>query len=146
MASAPPAIRSRPLTLVFNVPVSKTQKFWDGIKEGKIYTTRCKKCQKLSFPPIGDCPTCLSSDMEWVELGEEAEIETFTYIPIKPASFQSYDNYTIAIAKLNEGVRVLAWLTDAKLEDVKVGMKVKLAAKVRHDGTLTYEFKPLSSR
>jgi hypothetical protein len=84
--------------------------------------------------------------MEWVELGEEAEIETFTHIPIKPASFQSYDNYTIAIAKLNEGVRVLAWLIDAKLEDVKVGMKVKLAAKVTPEGMLTYEFKPLSTR
>ena len=81
--------------------------------------------------------------MEWVELSREGVVETFTHIPVKPASFQSYGNYTIAIAKLKEGVRVLAWLTDAKLEDVKVGMKVKLGTKVLPDGSLTYEFKPL---
>jgi len=143
LTSAPPTIRSRPLTLTFNVPISKTQKFWNGIKEGKIYTTKCRKCQKLFFPPVGDCPTCLSSDMEWVELSKEAEIETFTHIPVKPASFQSYDNYTIAIGRLKEGVRVLAWLTDTKLENIKVGMKVKLMTKVTPEGTLTYEFKPL---
>lgn len=143
MASAPPTIKSRPLNLVFNVPITKTQKFWNGIKEGKIFTTRCKKCGKLFFPPVADCPTCLSSDMEWVELSKEAEIETFTHILVKPASFQSYGNYTIAIGRLKEGVRVLAWLTDAKLENVKVGMKVKLAAKVTPEGMLTYEFLPI---
>jgi len=144
MAKAqPPTIRTRPLNLVYNVPINKTQKFWDGIKEGKVYTTRCKKCQKLFFPPVADCPTCLSSDMEWVELSREAEVETFTHISIKPASFQAYENYTIAIGRLKEGVRVLAWLIGAQLKDVKVGMKVKLATKVMPDGMLTYEFTPL---
>jgi hypothetical protein len=143
MSSAPPTIKSRPLSLVYDIPISKTQRFWNGIKEGKVYTTKCKKCKKLYFPPVGDCSACLSSEMEWVELSNEAEIETFTHIPIKPASFQSYDDYTIAIGRLKEGVRVLAWLTGTRLEDIKVGMKVKLTAKITREGMLTYEFTPL---
>lgn len=143
MATPLPTLKSRPLTLTYEIPISKTHKFWNGIKEGKIYTTKCKKCGKLSFPPVADCPTCLSSDPEWVELSKEAEIETFTHVSILPATFQKYEPYTIAIGKLKEGVRVLAWLKNAKIEDVKVGMKVKLAPKVTPEGMLTYEFLPV---
>jgi len=144
VAKAPlPTLKSKPLTLTYYIPTSKTQKFWEGIKEGKIYTTRCKKCEKLNFPPVADCPACLSSDMEWVELGGEGEIETFTHIHVKPATFQSYGDYTIAIARLKEGVRVLAWLSGAKLTETKVGMKVKLVAKTTPEGVLTYEFVPV---
>jgi len=139
----PPTLKSRPLTLTYYIPTSRIQKFWDGVKEGKIYTTKCKKCEKLFFPPVADCPTCLSSDMDWVELSGEGKIETFTHIPVMPATFQQYEPYTVAIARLKEGVRVVAWLTGVKLEDTKVEMKVKLAAKVTSEGMLTYEFVPI---
>ena len=143
MTTTLPTLKSRPLTLTYEIPISKTHKFWNGIKEGKIYTTKCKKCGKMFFPPVADCPTCLSSDTEWVELSNEAQIETFTHVSVLPATFQNYEPYTIAIGKLKEGVRVLAWLKDIKLEDVKVGMKVKLLPKVSPEGMLTYEFLPV---
>ncbi len=141
--SPPPTLKSKPLTLTYHIPISKTKKFWEGIKEGKIYTTKCKNCGKLNFPPVADCPICLSSDMEWIELNGEGKIETFTHIPVKPATFQSFDDYTIAIARLKEGVRVLAWLTGVKLKDIKVGMAVKLVAKTTPQDVLTYELIPI---
>jgi len=143
VAAALPTLKSRPLSLTYEIPISKTKKFWNEIKEGKIYTTKCKKCGRLFFPPVADCPTCLSSDIEWVELSNEAEIETFTHVSVLPATFQKYEPYTIAIGRLREGVRVLAWLKDVKLEDTKVGMKVKLVPKVTSEGMLTYEFLPI---
>jgi uncharacterized OB-fold protein len=38
---------------------------------------------------------------------------------------------------------VLAWLTGFKLSQIKVGMKVKLIAKVSEEGNATYEYVPL---
>jgi len=137
-----PTLRSRKLEILYNIPISKTLKFWQGLREGKIYATKCKKCGKLYFPPVADCAECYSSDMEWVELSGEGYIETFTHVNVKPASFQSEPDYTVAIAKLKEGIRVLAWLTDIKPENVKVGLKVKLFTEVRHDGRVIYKFKP----
>jgi len=49
----------------------------------------------------------------------------------------------VAIGKLKEGVRVLAWLAGFKLSQIKVGMKVKLVAKISQEGNPTYEFVPL---
>ena len=138
-----PTLRSRKLEIIYNIPISKTLKFWEGLKEGKIYTTKCKKCGRLYFPPVADCAECYSSDMEWIELSGEGEIETFTHVIVKPASFQDEPPYTVAIARLKEGVRALAWLTGVKKKNVKVGMKVRLMAKVTPEGRLTYEFKPI---
>ena len=143
VSASMPAIKSRPITIVQEIPISKTLKFWEGLKEGKVYATECGKCGKLYFPPSADCPDCICSEMNWVELSGEAEIETFTHIVVRPTSFSQQKPYTVAIGRLKEGVKVLAWLTGFKLSQIKVGMKVKLVAKVGQDGSPTYEFVPL---
>lgn len=140
-----PTIKSRSITIVEEIPISKTLKFWEGLKQGKVYATKCNKCGKLYFPPSADCPDCLCSDMQWIELSSEAEIETFTRVVVRPTSFCQYKPYTVAIGKLKEGVKVLAWLTGFKLSQVKVGMKVKLVAKISQEGEPTYEFVPPES-
>jgi uncharacterized OB-fold protein len=141
-----PAIRARPLTLAQDIPISKTAKFWDGLKEGKVYGTRCLKCGKLYFPPAADCSNCFSSEVEWVQLSSEVEIETYTRVVVRPTSFQDYKPYTVAVGRLKEGVRVLAWLTGFKLSETKVGLKARLIAKVAPDGNPTYEFVPFESQ
>jgi len=99
-----------------------------------VYASKCKKCGRISFPPAVDCSHCLNRDVEWIDIQGDGEIETFTHIVIRPASFQNHPTYTVAVARMNAGVTVLAWLTTAKLSDVKVGAKVKLAAVQSQDG------------
>ncbi len=138
-----PTIRSRKLEITYNIPISRTLKFWEGLKEGKIYASKCRKCGKLYFPPVADCGNCYSSDMDWVELSGEGEVEAFTHIIVRPVSFQEHPPYTVAIARLKEGVKALAWITGVKKKDVRIGMKVKLVPRITEDGRLTYEFKPM---
>lgn len=144
--SSMPSIKSRELKIVQEIPISKTLKFWEGLKEGKVYATRCTSCRKLYFPPNTDCPACLTAQVEWVELSKEAEIQTFTHVVIRPTTFLQNKPYTVAIGKLEEGVKVLAWITGFKLSEIKVGMKVNLNAKATPEGSLTYEFTPVTPR
>jgi uncharacterized OB-fold protein len=134
---------NRTLHIVYNLPISKTSTFWNGLKEGKVFATKCEKCGKLHFPPVADCGECGSSNAGWVELDGRGEIETFTQVVAKPPSFLKEPSYIVAIAKLKEGVKALAWLTDVERKDVRVGMKVKLVAKVTSDGRVAYEFVPM---
>ncbi len=144
MALSPPIrkLKSRPVTFIFEIPTDKLSEFWTGLEKGKVYASKCKNCGNLSFPPVADCAKCLTSDPEWVELSGEGEIETFTHIVIRPASFAGHETYTVAVAKMKEGIKVLAWLTGVKLSEVRVGAKVKLLAKVTEDGP-TYAFNPV---
>jgi len=144
--SSMPSIKSREIKIVQEIPTSKTLKFWEGLKQGKVYATKCKECGRIFFPPNTDCADCLSKDLEWVELSNEAELETFTHVVIRPTTFQQNKPYTVAIGRLKEGVKVLAWLTGFKLSEIKVGMKVKLVAKTMPDGNSTYEFVPFEPR
>jgi len=131
---------ARTLHITYRLPISRTSRFWQGLEEGKIYATKCRKCGKLHFPPVADCGDCGSSNLKWTELDGEGEIETFTQIVVKPASFSKEADYIVAIARLREGVRALAWLVGVEREGVKVGMRVRLVAKVTSDGRVSYGF------
>lgn len=144
MSEAPPSLKSRrTLKLTYEIPVAKTARFWQALKEGQLVTTRCTKCGNVTFPPQNDCPKCLASEPEWIDLGNEAVLESFTQIVVTPVSFVDYEPYVVAVGRLMEGVKILAWLSDVQPEQVKVGMRMKLVARTTPDGRPVYEFKPL---
>ncbi|MCW4021987.1 MAG: Zn-ribbon domain-containing OB-fold protein [Candidatus Bathyarchaeota archaeon] len=140
MSEAPSLKSNRPLTITYNLPISKTTKFWKELKEGKVFATKCKNCGKLYFPPVADCGNCGSSEVEWIQLSGEGKLVTFTEVIVKPASFSKEPSYIVAVAELVEGVKVLAWLTGIEKEKITIGMKVKLEAKVVSDKKFAYEF------
>jgi uncharacterized OB-fold protein len=136
---------TRTLRITYNLPISRTLKFWKGLEEGKVHATKCRKCGKLHFPPVADCGVCGSSEVDWVELDGEGELVTFTQVFAKPASFLEEFPYIVAIARLKEGIKVLAWLTGIKREDVKVGMRVKVVPKIYSEDRIAYELTPLKT-
>ena len=143
MDSEPPTLRSRrALSLRFNVPISRTHRFWDSLKDGKFVTTRCRECGETSFPPQSDCPRCMSGAAEWVDLGTDAELVTFTYVQVTPTSFVEDDPYLVGIGRLGQGLKILAWLEDATLEGLSLGMKLRLESRVAADGSPYYVFVP----
>jgi len=136
-------IKSRPLSFIHDVPITKTKMFWDGLKEGRIYATKCRDCGKIYFPPQVDCPKCLKSNFEWISLSNEGEIETFTESHLKPQGFTHYEKpYIIAIAKTPEEVKVMGWLEGVEVDNVKVGMKVEITSRIQPDGYPAIIFKP----
>ncbi len=140
--SEPPTLHSRrTLALRFDIPISKTSEFWSALKEGRFITTKCAKCGNVSFPPQADCPKCMGSDSEWVELGREATLVTYTRVQITPASFSDRDPYVIAIGELSEGLKVLAWLEGAG-EVIRPGMKLRVEARTSGEGNPYYVFVP----
>ncbi len=137
-------ISVRELPLRFQFGTSKIQKFFEGLKEGKIYMTQCKKCGEKFFPPQADCPKCIESNMEWIQLSGEGELLTCTMIVVKPSTYTHYDNYIVGIAQMKEDVKVLAWLKIDNPEKIKPKMKVRLTTVRREpEGFITYEFVPI---
>ena len=132
----------RTLNLRFDIPISKTHEFWDALKQGKLVTTKCSKCGNVSFPPQADCPKCMGGEHEWVELGPDATLVTFTHVQITPASFAGDDAYTIAIAELKDGLKVLGWLEGAGAKETKPGMKLRIEARTSREGNPFYVFVP----
>ncbi len=133
----------RELQLRFRFGTAKIQKFFEGLKEGKIYMTQCVKCGKKFFPPQADCPDCLESKVAWHAMSGEGELLTCTMIFVKPPTYDHYNPYVVGVAQMKEGVRVLAWLKIDDPKDIKPKMKIHLATARREpEGFITYEFTP----
>lgn len=124
---------------------TKVSQFWDGLKDGILYGTKCKKCGTVMFPPKADCAKCITSDMEWIQLSGEGELITYTINKVPPQSFANYPEYIIGIVKLKEGPRAMAWVIEVSPQEIKIGMKLKAKTEECVDGRLTYKFKPLRS-
>ncbi len=137
----------RSLTLRYTISVERIRRFFEGLTEGKLLATRCKKCGTIYFPPQADCPRCRTSDMEWIELGKEGELLTYTIIYTKPTSFAHYPDYVVGIARFPPGVNVLAWIRGpADPRRYRVGMKVRWEIVKREpEGYLTYELVPVEA-
>ena len=133
----------RELRLRYIISIENIRPFFEGLKDGKLMATKCKECGRLFFPPQKDCPSCLKSEMDWVELKKEGTLETLTVIFVKPPSFNQYDPYTVAIAKLDDGPRILAWMKgDPK--QVRPGQRVRIEVSRRDkEGYLMYEIVPI---
>ena len=134
----------RSLTLRYTISVERIRRFFEGLAEGKLLATRCKRCGRVYFPPQADCPHCRASDMEWIEIGKEGELLTYTVIYTKPASFAHYPDYAVGVARFPPGVNVLAWIRETDPRKLRVGMKVRWEIVRRQpENYLTYELVPV---
>ena len=86
---------------------------------------RCKTCSNLFFYPREVCPTCLSSDLEWVPVSGNGKLYSYTVVhqPGIP-SFQEDSPYIFAMVQLDEGPRMVANLVECPVEEAKMDMPV----------------------
>jgi uncharacterized OB-fold protein len=78
-------------------------------------------------------------------LADNGKVETFTVIRVAPSEFTDEAPYPIGIIKLDDGVKIQCQIADCPLEDLKIGMPVRIEfRKVKEEGEagiLCYGFK-----
>ena len=106
---------------------TKAEEFVTFLKQGKLMTTRCKKCRQMTFPPKMDCVMCGRSVVEWVEIEEPGRLNTFTTVMYGPAGFENEVPYTLAVVEFPSKIKIFGQI-DKKipLEEIKVGMRLKV--------------------
>jgi len=116
----------RTLVLQYVMPVGRLRKFYEGIARGVLYGTRCPKCGAKYFPPRPDCSRCGSSDLEWIEVSREGRLLAHAVVNIKPESYQRCEDYTVGIAEMDDGFKVLAWIRCDDPKKLRRGARVRL--------------------
>lgn len=121
---------------------TRIAQFFKNLKEGRLTTTKCRKCGKRLWAPRIVCPHCLSEDLEWIDLGTEGDLYAFTEIRIgAPLGFTQDVPFCVGLVKIG-GVMLSARIDDAKYEDLKIGDKVRLKIVELEDGRVFYRFTP----
>ena len=121
---------------------AKTTDFINALKQGKVMTTRCKKCGTSYFPPKMDCPKCLSSDVEWFEIKDNGKLMTYTVVNYGPSGFEDDAPYILAIGDFGDGLRIFGRMSRGiKESDISSGMSISIAPVNLSDDRVAYEFK-----
>jgi len=119
---------------------TRISQFFNNLKQGRLTTTRCKKCGKVLWPPRIVCPTCFSDELEWIDLGTEGELYAFTEMRLgAPLGFVEDLPFCIGIVRIG-GLSISARIDNAKYEDLKIGQKVQLKIVGLDDGRVFYRF------
>lgn len=87
-----------------------TRPFWNALGEGRLITTRCAGCDRLSFPPKPVCRDCWSQDFAWHDLQPKGVLYSFTRVHVVPRAFVADGLYDIGIVDLADGVRMMCRL------------------------------------
>jgi uncharacterized OB-fold protein len=104
----------------------------------------------VSFPPRLVCPECGKREFETVKLPDTGKLLTYTVIRVGPSEFASQTPYAMGIAELEGGARLTAQIADCDLEELEVGMPVRIEfRRIREEGEagiLCYGYKFVPAR
>jgi uncharacterized OB-fold protein len=112
------------------------RKFFKYLEEEEFKTTFCENCQKAVFPPKLVCPDCLETSMRWVDLPRQGILYAFTF---QDASFRCAFPDTLGMVELEGFGRILTRI-DAPMEQLRIGMPVKLGFFTSADGLALHQF------
>lgn len=111
----------------------------------RLQASRCRGCGLLEFPPRRHCRQCGAQQTEETQLCGRGRILSYTRVYQPARGFRDAAGSMTALIDLEEGVRVIAQLTDVDPEDVAIGQEVEMVIRrLRADqeqGLLVYGYK-----
>lgn len=108
-------------------PKNFSQPFWDAAKEKKFLIQYCTQSGKYQFFPRPTSIFTGGQDLEWREASGKATLYSYTVTRRPPPAFRGQEPYIIGSIELEEGPRIMTTVINCAVDDVKVGMKLRLA-------------------
>ena len=102
--------------------------FYRFCKEHELRFQRCTECGTWRHIPRDMCAKCGSFKWEWARSSGRGKLFSWTTATqsMMP-QFADQMPYSPVIIELDEGVRMVTWLTDLKPDELRLGMPVEVA-------------------
>lgn len=115
----------------------------------RLEAGRCTDCGNITFPPQPLCPKCGSQKLEMLRLSGRGKVLSYTVSYQTREGYEKESPQVFALIELQEGLRLVAPLTDTEEGGVKEGTEVEaVIRRVRTDsvnGLIQYmiKFRPI---
>jgi uncharacterized protein len=122
------------VSLPYQWALGKTwTRFFDGLKEEKIWGTKCTHCSKVYVPARTFCPECFTDRTEWVPVKPEGKIVSWTLVKAKYHGQVKPPPYIIALIQLSgTDCGFHHFISGVETENIKkLRQKLKKGAKVK---------------
>ena len=131
-------VKPRPLPK----PTPATQAFWDGAKKSKLMLQWDPTAKKYQFWPRANSVRTGKRNLQWKATSGKGELYSFTITHVPTPGFEARAPYVIGMIELDEGVRIIANLINIKIDDVEIGMRMKVAWEKLSDDITYFAFEP----
>ena len=107
-------------------------KFYDNFENKKVVGNKCVKCGAIFVPPrkvCGECNLVIPLEENWVDLPETGTLMNFTATPyrINDRKSRKAKNWILGMVQIDgSNTSIIYKLLNMELEDVKIGIKVKI--------------------
>lgn len=102
------------------------ERFLRAIKdEGRLLATHCEECDFTYLPPALYCERCFSELSDWVEVGPEGNVQSFTVMSVGPDGAALERPIVVALVQPDGADGgLIHYLGDVSPDDVEIGMRV----------------------
>jgi uncharacterized OB-fold protein len=98
-----------------------TAPFWAGLAAHELRAQRCTRCGTHRLPAGPVCPSCLSTDSEWVAISDRGTLWSYNvYRRALAPAFAADVPYAIGVVELEHGLFLTSRL-DAAPDDIRIG-------------------------
>lgn len=104
-----------------------------------LRSVQCADCGLKVFPVNDVCPSCLSTHLNELLLGEVGKLYSYTTVHVAPPGWET--PYVIGYVDMPEGVRLFGKVQAANVDDLRVDMAVTVKV-VAADDRYRYYFAP----
>jgi len=103
------------------------KEFYDHCRNGELRFQRCDDCGRWRHVPRRTCAHCGSWNWQWARSNGRGSVFSWTVVrrPMHP-NFVSDVPYAPAIVEMEEGVRIVSWVTDCPPDELRRGMRVEV--------------------
>ncbi|MFI5507677.1 Zn-ribbon domain-containing OB-fold protein [Mycobacterium sp. NPDC051804] len=114
--------------------------FWEACAEGRLTYQKCTQCGSAIFNPAPLCTKCHCRKLQWTDSRGLGVVYSWTvaYRPLSPAFTEIY---APAIIDVEEGYQMVSNVIGCSVDDLAVGMTVRVEFHPVGEITLPY-FRP----
>jgi uncharacterized protein len=101
--------------------------FYNFCRDHELRFQRCKECSTWRHIPRDMCAKCGSFDWEWARSSGKGKLFSWTTAmqPMLP-QFKDVVPYSAVVVELEEGVRMVTWLTNVAADELKLDMPLEV--------------------
>ena len=110
--------------------------FREIMDNGKLFGTRCRKCNLTYLPPRIYCERCFEELEEWCEIANKGEIYTYTVGWVDLDGSRLQEPVVLAFVKFGDAYGGLVHrVGEINIEEIKIGLPVEVVFKDKAERT-----------
>ena len=125
------------------IPVANADSafYWESAAKDRLVLRKCKACGATHFMPRYMCPTCWSTDLEWIDASGAGVVHSYSIIHRASApEFRDRVPYVLAMIDLAEGVQMITNIVGDDALSVQIGDPVQVCFEARGETAKVPQF------